>query len=74
MKNEHIHNQNHSINPDADGPYRRVLSGLAYMVWMAGKISGTAVCLCAGGGLSPYKKSKEISVAPVSGECRNDIF
>ena len=32
MKNEHIHNQNHSINPDADGPYRRVLSGLAYML------------------------------------------
>ena len=23
-KNEHIHNQNHSINPNADGPYRDV--------------------------------------------------
>ena len=60
MKNEHIHNQNHSINPDADGPYRRVLSGLAYMVSVAGKISGTAVFLCTGGGVPSYKKSKEI--------------
>ena len=63
MKNEHIHNQNHSINLDADGPYRRVLSGLAYMVSVAGKISGTDVFLCTGGGVPTYKKSKEISAA-----------
>lgn len=74
MKNEYIHNQNHSINPDADGPYRRVLSGLAYMVSVAGKISGTAVFLCTGGGVPAYKKSKEISAASISGKCRNGIF
>ena len=73
-KNEHNHNQNHSINPDDDGPYRRVLSELAYMVSVAGKNSGTAVFLCTGGGVPTYKKSKEISVAPISGKCRNGIF
>ena len=44
------------------------------MVSVAGKISSTAVFLCTGGGVPSYKKSKEISVAPVSGECRNGIF
>lgn len=56
------------------GPYRRVLSGLAYMVSVAGKISGTAVFLCTGGGVPAYKKSKEISAASISGKCRNGIF
>lgn len=45
-----------------------------YMVSMAGKISGTAVFLCTGGGVPAYKKSKEISVAPISGKCWNGIF
>lgn len=44
------------------------------MVSVAGKNSGTAVFLCTGGGVPTYKKSKEISVAPISGKCRNGIF
>ena len=39
MKNEHIHNQNHSINLDADGPYRRVLSGLAIWFRWLGRLA-----------------------------------